>query len=386
MSEQRRAIVVGAGIGGLAAAIGLRRVGWDVVVHEQTVAPRPVGAGISLWSNARRALAWLGVDDAVGAHGVTRPGGGVRTSSGRWLSDSVGGNLLTSEEVSLVMVHRADLHAALLAALPAEVVRFDSAVEKIEESATEVTVRLVAPNASRTATADVLVAADGVWSGCRSQLWPSAFRPRYAGFTAWRGVTDGSFPLATQSQTMGPAAEFGLVQLLDGRVYWFATGNDPEGARTSDERDEVLARFGSWHSPIRAVIEATSPAAVLRHDIYRLTRPYPSFVCDRVVLLGDAAHAMLPNLGQGGCLALEDAVTLAHALDSSADVPSGLRAYDAARRPRTQTVAAMSDQTAKLAQLRHPLLTTLRAAAIRATPASVVIKTLRRATDWHPPS
>lgn len=390
ISGMRRAMVVGAGIGGLATAVGLRRVGWDVTVYEQAASADPVGAGISLWSNALRALEWLGVGEAIRGRDAVRVGGGVRTPAGRWLSRSLADAVLSDADTAMVMVHRADLHQALLSALPPGAVRFGHRLQRVNEGLNRVTLQVTTHDGPVSDHAELLVAADGIRSVVRSQLWPAEFAPRYAGFTAWRGVTDQPFPLTGQSQTLGPGAEVGLVQLQDGRVYWYATGDDAEGTRAADEHAEVLRRFGGWHPPIRQVIEATSPERVLRHDLYRLPRPYPSFVRDRIALLGDAAHAMLPTLGQGGCLALEDAVTLAAALapaddGTDADIGAALRAYDDARRPRDQRLAATSDQLARITQLRHPAALALRNLMVRLTPPKVAARSIGRATDWWPP-
>lgn len=410
----RHAIVVGAGIGGLAAAVGLRRAGWDVTVYEQAASAQPVGAGISLWANALRALEWLGVAEEIRRRGAVRVGGGIRTPSGRWLSRSLADAVLTDDDTTMVMVHRADLHEALLAELPPESIRFGHRVEQVAEVGDGIVVDTRHTDGGSTDRADLLVAADGIRSVVRTQLWPADFAPRYSGVTAWRGVTDHPFPLAEQTQTFGPAGELGLIQLQDGRVYWYATGDDAEGAFAADEHAEMLRRFGGWHAPIREVVEATSPAQVLRHDLYRLPRPYPSFVRARIALLGDAAHAMLPTLGQGGCLALEDAVVLAAALSGrdqapaggeekpaagadagtaeaardragSVDIGAALLAYDQARRPRDERLAAASDQIAKLTQLRHPVGVFLRDALVRLTPPKLAARSVARATDWHPP-
>jgi 2-polyprenyl-6-methoxyphenol hydroxylase-like FAD-dependent oxidoreductase len=386
MTQERRAIVIGAGIGGLATAIGLRRSGWQVQVYEQAGSAHPVGAGISLWSNALRALEWLGVAQAIRDRGAVRTGGGVRSPSGRWLSRTLADALIASDDVTMLMVHRADLHEALLAALPHDVVRFGARLERVEEAAAAVTVQLATDGGPTTDEAALLVAADGLRSVVRRQLWSPGFGPRYAGFTAWRGVTERPFTLVEQSQTLGRAAEVGLVQLQDGRVYWFATGDDLEGIRHADERAEVLRRFGSWHAPIRDVVEATRRQHVLRHDLFRLPRPYPSFVRGRVALLGDAAHAMLPTLGQGGCLALEDAVVLSDAVAHHGEVPTALTVYDGERRPRDQRMSASSDRMAKITQLRNPVVLPLRDLALRLTPPAVAARTLARATSWHPPA
>lgn len=311
----------------------------------------------------------------------------MSTPSGRWLSRSYGHELAAADSaISMLMVHRAELHRQLLSALPSGAVTFGARVEHIEDHGETAAMDLTVGGERTTAAAEVLVGADGINSVSRKQIWPDAAPPHYAGFTAWRGVTDQPFELAAQSQTLGPAAEFGLTQLLDGRVYWFGTGDDPEGHRASDERADVLRRFGAWHAPISEVVEASSPAAVLRHDVYRLPRPFRSFVKGRVVLVGDAAHAMLPTLGQGGCLALEDAVVLSSLLAGAEDVAAALAEYDALRRPRAERLSKMSDQIGRVTRARNPVLVAIRSTVMAAMPAKVGIASIARTVDWEPPT
>lgn len=383
---QRVAVIVGAGIGGLAAAIGLRKAGWQVRVLERAAVLGEVGAGISLWSNALRALAELGVGQAIRAHGTMQGEGGLRLPSGRWLSRSTGAALRERDEVSILLVHRAELHRELRDALPDDVLVPGATVTDVRQDDGPATVHYVLDGEEHELSADVVVGADGLHSRTRQAVWPSAPWARYAGFTAWRGVTDEPFELATQSETWGRGAEVGLTQLVDGRVYWFATGNEPEGTVYPDEHAEVLARFGGWHEPIAEVIRATSADSVLRHDIYQQPRPLPAFAEGRVALLGDAAHAMTPNLGQGACLALEDAVVLSAELAGTDDVAAALRRYDSTRRPRAQRLSALSDRMARLIQISNPAAVALRSAFLSVVPTRLGTSSLARIVDWTPQS
>lgn len=378
--------MVGGGIGGLAAAVGLRRAGWTVRVLERSAAPGEVGAGISLWGNALAALEALGVAGSIRALGTMAGEGGIQTPRGRWLSRSSGAAMHREHDVSVLMVHRTELHRELRAALPDDVVSSGTMVTAVTQDEAGVRVQHTGSDGDHTLTADLVIGADGVRSRTRCALWPDAPAPEYAGFTAWRGVTDEAFSLDCQSQTWGRGAEFGATQLVDGRVYWFGTANAPEGAAAEDEHAEVLRRFGAWHPPIAEVIEATSPAAVLRHDIYQHPRPLPPFTGGRVALLGDAAHAMTPGLGQGACVTLEDAVTLAAELAAGSDVTTALRRYDAVRRPRTEAVAKQSAQMSRMAQAQHPAVIGLRAAFIAATPARLGVASMTRTFRWTPPT
>lgn len=146
-------------------------------------------------------------------------------------------------------------------------------------------------------------------------------------------------------------------------------------------------RFGDWHDPIPALLDATRPDAVLHHDIHELATPLPAFADGWVVLLGDAAHAMTPNLGQGACQALEDAAALAAALATEPTVDAALTRYDAERRPRSQSVARAARQAGRLGQrLTHPLAVALRNTALRLAPSRATVHAILRHADWTPPS
>ena len=371
-----RVVVVGGGIAGLASALALVRAGHEVTVVERDPEPREIGAGISLWSNALRALGELGlVDRVLAVGGALDVDGGVRRPDGTWLTTSSAAELKRRTGVELLVLHRAELHTVLREALPDGVLRGGSAVTAVSDDGDAVTVH--ARNAHR---ADLVVGADGLRSRVREHVWPDGPRPLYAGFTAWRAVTDAPFRLSAAGVTWGSGSEFGMVPLPDGRVYWFATANVPEATDLGEQAIEVHRRFAGWHRPIADLLAATSPQAVLRHDIYQLPRPYPPFARGRVVLVGDAAHAMTPNNGQGACQALEDAVELAASLKHQ-PVERALAAYDRRRRRRTAAVAAAAARAGRLIQHRRRT----RDALVRFVPHSVQMRAVTAVTRWTPP-
>ncbi|MGW2205951.1 FAD-dependent monooxygenase [Streptomyces sp. NPDC001774] len=387
------AVVVGAGIGGLAAAIGLRRVGWEVTVVERAPVLDDAGAGISLAANGVRALDALGVGAAVRAAGRGQYTGGTRTPDGSWLARMDGTALERALGTPIVGIPRATLHRLLRAALPPRSLAVGLEVTALDRTTPgRVRVRTRAAEAPAAGggagiDADLVVAADGVNSRTRAALFPGHPGPAYSGSTVLRALTHRSLDLPTDFEiTWGRGAEFGHIAFTDGRAEWHAVLNSPAAVRYADPLAEVRRRFADWHAPIPRLLDATRSEDVLHHDIHELATPLPSFVVGRVALLGDAAHAMTPNLGQGACQALEDAVVLAAALASGPDTDSALASYDAERRPRSQSVGVAARKAGRMGQqLSRPGAVRLRNAALRLAPSGATLRVILRHADWTPP-
>jgi 2-polyprenyl-6-methoxyphenol hydroxylase-like FAD-dependent oxidoreductase len=379
------AVVVGGGIGGLAAAIGLRRIGWEVTVVERAPVLADVGAGISLHANGLRALDALGVGDAVRAAARPEYTGGTRTPSGTRLVRLDGAALERAVGSSILGITRAELHRRLRAALPDACLRVATEVTDVDRTdPARPRVRL----ADGTLEADLVVAADGVNSRLRGRLFPAHPGPVYSGSTVLRALTARPVDLPTDFElTWDSGVEFGHLALADGIAEWFALLKAPAGERHADPLAVLRRRFGDWPAPIPALLDATRPEDVLHHDIHELATPLPAFTAGRVALLGDAAHAMTTNLGQGACQALEDAVVLAAALAGAPHVEAALARYDAERRPRSRSVARAARQAGRMGhQLTHPLAVALRNTAIRIAPPAVPLRAMLRHVDWTPPA
>jgi 2-polyprenyl-6-methoxyphenol hydroxylase-like FAD-dependent oxidoreductase len=377
----RTAVIVGGGLGGLATAIALTGRGWQVRLLERAPAFTEVGAGISLWANAMRALDAIGVGDRVRALGQEEISGGLRYRTGRWLSRPDGAEL-TRRYGPVLILHRADLLHALCDAVPAGVLEPATTVDSVAQTAAGVTVG----SGGVAYEADLVVAADGLRSTVRGLVWPDAPGPRYAGYTAWRAVVPRPHGFSSAGETWGDGTRFGFAPMPGNRAYWYATANASEGAFARDgELAELHRRFGTWPEPIPSLLAAVSSAVpVLRNDIYELS-DQDRFVGGRVALLGDAAHAMTPNLGQGACQALEDAATLAAVLDQQPSIVEALARYDALRRPRTQAIVRQSRQMGAMGQWRSRPAVVARNLLLPLIPPSLAIRSLAPVLDWFPP-
>ncbi|GGQ12768.1 monooxygenase [Streptomyces virginiae] len=380
--QRRHAVVAGAGIGGLTAAIALHRRGWRVTVCERAPEPPTTGAGIGLAPNALRALDAIGVDAARAAGSAVPATMGVRRSDGRWLTRAETSYMAARYGMPPIAVPRPAFTAALAAALPPGALRYGTTVTGVDDAAGRPTVRTAeGPDLS----ADLVVAADGIHSPLRRAHFPAHPGLHYIGETAWRTLVDApDLPIPSMSETWGRGERFGVTPLADGRFYLYATALAPAGTRSADPRAELRDRFGSWHDPIPALLDRVGrfdPADVLQNDLYDLAAPLPRLHHGRIAWIGDAAHAMAPNLGQGGCQAIEDAVVLAHLLpagdtEAAADeaVPAALAAYTAARRDRTDAVRRRARRVGRLGALRNPLAVTARDLAVRATPNRLALR------------
>lgn len=380
MNQARPVVVVGGGIGGVSAALALTRLGHEVVVLERVEAAVDAGSGITLFPNAMAALDAIDVGDAVRAAGIPLPAGsgGLRTPSGRVL---VGAGSARAVQ-GLYAFHRADLHRALRTLLPPGVLRVGHGVVAVrsDPDGAEVAVAGRPP-----IDAALVVAADGWRSPIRRTLHPDYPGPRYAGYTSWRAVTSRPVDLGgVAGETWGVGERFGILPLADGRAYWFAVANLPAGT-VVDPYAEVLRRFGGWHDPIPALLSATDPDAVLALDIHDLALPLPSFTSGRVALLGDAAHAMTPDLGQGAGQAIEDAVVLAAELTRGPTVAEALERYDVERRKRTGRLVRTARRTGRLAQADGRLTVAARTFLMSRIPPSVSLRLVERVTAWTPP-
>lgn len=367
-------VIVGGGLGGLALARALQHSGRACEVYERAPEIKAVGAGILMQTAAMMALRRIGLDAQVAAAGREVLLGRGTDMHGRLLQRFNMGELKDVTGVPTIAIHRAALHKVLLDALEPGTVRTDHALERYEADKDGVTA--VFANGHR-ARGTLLFGADGLRSRVREQLLgPSAIR--YAGYTSWRGVARTRVDFLGDHEVCemwGRGLRFGLVPVDAERTYWFAVANAPEGQRDDDAKTAVAERFAAWPDGVRRLIAETPAESVFRTDISDRA-PVARWSDGRVCLLGDAAHPTTPNLGQGGCMAIEDAVLLAHLLGASSDHAAAFARFEALRVPYTSRIVRDSWNFGRLAHSESTALLWLRDAMLKLTPASVIRKQL----------
>lgn len=356
----RKALIAGGGIGGLACAVQLRAHGWDVTVLERAAEPPATGTALGMWPSALRALdaldPRLGLGDTVRALGSAQHAGSFLRADGSRIADVDVTAMHRRTGDTVHLISRPSLLRTLAGALDAGVVRYGAEVPDVREAA---------------ADHDVVIAADGLHSRARDVLFGPAYTVRHTGVTCWRGTVDGETGETTE--TWGGAARFGITPHEGGRTNWFACVRAPERAvAAGGDLAALRRRFGGWHAGVRRVLaelEKSGGAGILRHDLYDLARPLPTYVRGRIALVGDAAHAMTPDLGRGACEALVDGLAVARELASHTRVEEALAAYDTARRRPTQRLARAARlvnravHTPGVAPVRDPVLRLLLAVA-----------------------
>ncbi len=370
MSAQK-AVIVGGGFGGLAAALALRRAGLEpVVIERKSAVPATShgsGGGLTMWSNAVAALASLGLDEQLIAGGSVLQRFDNRTATGktlaRWRIDQM------SERAGWpsVNIEWDVLHQILADAVGPGTVREGTCVGLRERGDT--VSALLADGGEE--PADVLVGADGIRSSIRTALLGDA-EPRYAGYDVLRAVVAFEHtvvPPGVFVQTWGRGARFGHYRVGAGRTYWFAVVNAAEDGPEPDQghRRFLEERMAGWSEPVGDLIRATPDTSISRIRIYDRD-PITTWGCGRATLLGDAAHAMTFNVGQGACQAIEDAVALGNALRRSTDTSAALRSYELARSRRTSTLVRRARRIGSIAMWTSPA-----ACAVRNTALSVVL-------------
>lgn len=347
-----KVIVVGAGMGGLTAALALRQAGFGVEVYDRVRELTPAGAGISLWSNGVKVLNRLGLGSALALIGGAMDNICYRAKTGETLTHFSLEPLVQAVGQRPYPVARTDLQALLLGAVGASSVHLDATCVGVEQDGNGATAVFAD---GRRATGDLVVGADGTHSVIRGLVLGTAAQRRPVGYVNWNGlvrVADDLAPAGTWVTYVGEHKRASLMPVGGDRFYFFFDVPLPRGAPADPAgiRAELRGHFAGWAAPVQSLISRLDPTHTSRIEIFDV-EPLPRLVRGRVALLGDAGHSMAPDLGQGGCQAMEDAWVLAnYLLTTNVSVADALRRYELARQSRTTEIM---ERARKRADVTH---------------------------------
>ena len=363
----KKILVVGAGIAGLSVARFLREYGFDVTVFEKASLLRTGGAGLMLGINAVKILDQLRLLDALVERSQVLDGFVMADAGGQEISRNNARYMKTQSGFQTLAVHRQVLHEVLSQGLLDQVIQFNRRIENLEQDSEGVWVTC---NQGLSSRYDLVIAADGVYSSMRSLLnIPSHLR--YAGYTCWRFVIARPENVKTNLgyEYWGQGKRFGIVPLGDDLLYGYATinatQNDAKWASISVT--EFKSLFCDLQGQVPDVLSALVDADCMIHDDLYDQREI-CFQHGRVALVGDAAHAMTPNMGQGAAMALEDTAVIVQCLTSSNSVSHALQQYQQRRMGRVKKMRDQSYSLGKIAQWHSPLLMRARNALMRRMP------------------
>lgn len=351
-------IIAGAGIGGLTAATALQKAGCRVHAYERATELAPIGAAISIWPNGVKVLQALGLAEAIRDTGGDMRAMSYSDQTGKLLTRFSLGALYEHVNQRAIPIARAELQRILLESVGLESISLGVAIEGYEEDEDGVSVKL---SSGETIRGDLLIAANGTHSTLRNLVTGKQIDRRYCGYVNWNGRVRADSALGDGhewAQYVGEDKRVSLMPMGGGEFYFFFDVPLPQGTPNIRERyrEELKEHFAGWAPPVQRLIEQLDPAMIARLEIYDTER-LPCLVSKRVALLGDSAHAMTPNIGQGGCQAMEDAWVLMQCLTSSSRVDEALEAYQHARADRVASLVSKARERAAIIHGENPQAT-----------------------------
>lgn len=359
-------LIIGAGIAGLNLAIGLQKRNIPFLICEAAPFVKGIGAGFGLAANAMKAFEYLGIENEVTAIG--KPLKGLQVLDAKANAIIAGTpRSISADYTQNYAIHRADLHQLLLH-------KIDSAYILTNHKLVDIHIQhktAVFENGSKIAFT-FLIGADGIHSEVRQKIFPDSSL-RYSGYTCWRAVVKDDMAQMFESfETWGKKGRFGMTPLTDNRIYWYACINTPlyETKVRNYTISDLQNNFATYHQQIQKVLKVTQPQQLMRHDLFDL-KPLKKYTQGNILLIGDAAHATTPNLGQGAGMAVEDVATLLFLIDKGFDFTKIAALYNKSRVSRCKNIVQKSNILGKIAQLNNPLLIPIRNFMFRNMPTAI---------------
>jgi len=351
-------IIVGGGIAGLCAAIGLAKLGIEAHVYESASELKGIGAGFGLAANAMQALEYLGLKDEIIPIGHYLASYNILDQKGNILAEPDTKSISRKYQQDNFAIHRADLHQFLLSKIPNTQIHLGKRAVSFERVGEDIHVYFADGSHAH---GQALLIADGVHSPLRQQLIPGS-TPRYSGYTCWRATIDNSsIQLEKGTETWGTKGRFGMTPLVDNRIYWYACINTEaqNPVLKTWKTKELLDNFSDYHTPIPTILSETKDSELIANDIIDIA-PLRQLAFDNIVLLGDAGHATTPNLGQGACQAIEDIAVLMDELQTAASITLAFQRFEKRRLERVNYICNTSWRIGKIAQWENPFLIGMR--------------------------
>lgn len=349
----KRFTIIGGGVAGLTAAIGLNKIGLQASIFESAKILAGIGAGFGLAANAIQALDYLDLKAGVIPLGHYLENYNILDEQGKILASPETKKISTQYEQDNFAIHRADLHQFLLQQINITDLHLGKRAFKVEEDTAGIAVFF---DDGTVHTTDYLIVADGVKSRLRQQLIPDS-APRYAGYTCWRATIDNAhINLKTGFETWGSKGRFGMTPLVGNKIYWYACINaEPNSAQYSNYTIEDLRlNFAHYHDPIPKVLSETKDEQLIWNDIIDI-KPLKHLALGNILFIGDAGHATTPNMGQGACQAIEDVAVLVDELKKTKDVTLAFKHFEQRRLKRTRYITETSWTIGKIAQWQNPI-------------------------------
>ena len=364
MKERKKIAIIGGGIAGLTFARSLRNEDYEIHIFEKKENFSEIGAAISVFPNALCVMDDLDLLEEILQNGGQFKTVYLKTSKGKILSRSE-----PKSDYPVICIHRADLHGILLKKIEADLYNNYSLkyIDHLDNG--QITIQF---ENGENRVFDAVIGADGIHSEVRKHIINDG-EPLFRGYNIWRGVVKTNFDIGYGSETYGKGKRVGIVPIKGGVYGWWATCNETYMQDDSPEgtRDKLNRLFGDWHYPIPQLMNNTE--VILKNSLID-RKPHKGWSKGNAILLGDAAHPTTPNLGQGGCMAIEGAYILAKSIQKYGLTKKAFDRYENLQYSRSENIVNASLKLGKMGQITNPLLIRLRNFAFKAMPSSVTMK------------